>query len=87
MGPCLSGTRRLFAPGSLQASGRSGTRAHHIAVHTDNQQVVDGWEAGQAWLCASHLDVADLWRAFWTRVQDIGLGIQVVEAKAHVPFS
>ena len=58
-----------------------------LVVHTDNQQVVDGWEAGKAWSCASNRDGADLWRSFWSRMHDIGPGIQIVKIKAHVPFS
>ena len=43
-----------------------------VTIHTDSQQVVDGWNAGQRWSCASNRDGADLWRIFWARNRDIG---------------
>ena len=42
-----------------------------VTIHTDNQQLVDGWKAGKRWCCASNRDGADLWRSFWARCGDI----------------
>ena len=35
-----------------------------ITIWTDNQGVVDGWLAGQAWTTGSRKNTADLWREF-----------------------
>ena len=58
-----------------------------LTIHIDNQQVVDGWQAGKNWSCASNRDGADLWRHFWTLANDIGEAINVVKVKAHVSFA
>ena len=58
-----------------------------VVIHTDKQQLVDGWNAGQRWSCASTRDGADLWRTFWARNNDVGPGINIVKVKAHVPFA
>ena len=36
-----------------------------IVIYTDNQAVVDGWKAGEAWTTRSAKSAADLWREFW----------------------
>ena len=57
-----------------------------LTIHTDNQQVVDGWKAGKAWTCSSKRDGADLWRQFWTLINEIGDGVRICKVKAHVSF-
>ena len=61
--------------------------ASPVTIHTDNQQLVDGWLAGRRWSCASNRDGADLWRSFWAKCADLGPGINVVKVKAHVSFA
>ena len=58
-----------------------------LTIHTDNQQVVDGWLAGKIWSCASNRDGADLWRQFWALMADIGGGVHITKVKAHVSFA
>ena len=58
-----------------------------VVIHTDNEQVVDGWSLGKARSCASNRDGADLWRLFWALIVDVGEGVEIRKAKAHVSFA
>ena len=57
-----------------------------LTIHTDNQQLVDGWVNGEKWCCSSRRDGADMWRELWARIKDIGPGIRIVKVKAHLSF-
>ena len=59
-----------------------------LTIVTDYEQVVEGFQRGQAWCEASKQKNADVWRLIWHKVHDIGLdSITVEKVPAHCAFS
>ena len=79
-------------PTTFRAEPRAALETFRIAsppfdIHTDNQELTDGWLNGEKWCCSSCRDGADMWREVWARIKEIGLGIHIVKVKAHLQFA
>jgi ribonuclease HI len=57
-----------------------------IKIHCDNQQVVDGVASGRSWCTDARREGADLWKAIWDALDDVGEGVNVVKVKAHTSW-
>ena len=56
-----------------------------LRIGTDNAEVVRGWECGPLYCSNPAKEGADLWRAIWDKVGDIGKeGLTVYKVKAHL---
>ena len=83
-------------PGMLQEVGASEILAATIALRhclppivliTDYSGLVDGFAEGANSRTSARWKYADLWRAFWHVVLDIGVdNVRVVKVPAHVPY-
>ena len=61
-----------------------------LRVHTDCALILRGVEAGCKWCCHSLRPHADMWRAIWDKINDIGLGsdgVSFYKIAAHVTKS
>ncbi len=50
---------------------------------SDCAAVVRGIDRGQRWCTSSRREGADIWKAIWQNMEDIGLGVRVVKVKGH----
>jgi len=75
-------------PGSLRAELHAVVNMLRLAlppltIWCDNQGVVDGYQKGKRWCCASTRPAADPWREFWRLIDDIGCGIVISKCNRH----
>ncbi len=54
-----------------------------LVIYVDNQEVVDGCQKGRKWSTAANRDGADLWRAIWDILDQVGKEISICKVKAH----
>jgi hypothetical protein len=57
-----------------------------IRIHTDHAAIVAAIHRGKDWCCRAARPHADVWRAIWRKLEDIGVGeegVTVAHVKAH----
>ncbi len=84
----LHGTCPDVQPSVVRAELKAVLEALRVAVpplrlHVDNLEVVIGFQLGEDWCVNPRRDGAELWRAIWGYMRDIGGGVDVLKVKAH----
>ena len=58
-----------------------------LVIHTDNAEVVGGFQMGKERACQASREGADLWRLVWQLLEEIGPGVEICKVKAHTTES
>ncbi len=54
-----------------------------INIHTDSQEVVDGFTIGETWSTAPRRSGASIWRQIWPLIRELGEEVQILKVKRH----
>ncbi len=54
-----------------------------LTIHTDSQEVVDGFVRGEGWSTAPARSGASIWRQIWPILHELGPGVGIVKVRGH----